>query len=80
MGWGQNSPTHPHTYTMAGRPWYAQAADMAHRLTVLGILGFSGYLCVNIGSAIRHNHQTKQRERLLSKEVAELESESESRN
>lgn len=55
---------------MAGRPWYAQAADLAHRLTVLGILGFSGYLCYNIGTAVQHNFQRRERERLLSETSA----------
>lgn len=44
---------------MAGRPWYAQGADLLHRLTVLSILGYSGYLTFAIGSTIRSNYRNK---------------------
>lgn len=50
---------------MSGRPWYVQSADLLHRLTVLGILGYSGYLCYGIGRAINHNYENKKRKQLL---------------
>lgn len=44
---------------MAGRPWYAQGADLLHRVTVLGVLGYSGYLTYVIGRTLKHNYEAK---------------------
>lgn len=44
---------------MAGRPWYAQGADLIHRVTVLGILGYSGYLTFVIAGTLKHNYEAK---------------------
>ena len=44
---------------MAGRPWYAQGADLLHRVTELGVLGYSGYLTYVIGRTLKHNYEAK---------------------
>uniref|UniRef100_A0A060T944 ARAD1D15840p n=1 Tax=Blastobotrys adeninivorans TaxID=409370 RepID=A0A060T944_BLAAD len=40
---------------MYRKPWYVQAADAAHRLTVLGIIGFSLYLAGGLGMTLYAN-------------------------
>lgn len=47
---------------MSGRPWYVKAADVTHRTTVLGIIGFSGYLGYGIYRQIMQNYHKKQAE------------------
>lgn len=44
---------------MTARPWYIQAADLSHRLFVLGLLGFSGYLGYGVVRSIQFNAQKK---------------------
>lgn len=50
---------------MYRRPWYVQAADAAHRLTVLGIIGFSVYLAGGIGMTLWANRSSAREQRLL---------------
>lgn len=46
------------------RPWYIQAMDASHRLTVLGILGFSGYLTFIAFKGIEANAMRKAHKKL----------------
>lgn len=38
------------------RPWYVKAADATHRLVVLGIIAYSGWLVYGIGASIKYNY------------------------
>jgi cytochrome c oxidase assembly factor 14 len=49
---------------MYRRPWYTKLADAAHRLTVLGIIGFSVYLAHGIGMTLYANRDTARRARI----------------
>lgn len=49
---------------MYRRPWYTKLADAAHRLTVLGIIGFSVYLAGGIGMTLYANRDTARRARI----------------
>ncbi|VVT44911.1 uncharacterized protein SAPINGB_P000575 [Magnusiomyces paraingens] len=55
-----------------GRPWYVQATDVIHRLTVIGIIGFSGWLTIGLGRTLWAN-----RDSALQKRLAELAEEQE---
>ena len=48
---------------MAGRPWYIKAVDVAHRVTVLGIIGFSGYLGFVTVQTLRFNAKRREIQR-----------------
>lgn len=49
---------------MYRRPWYTKVADAAHRLTVLGIIGFSVYLAGGIGMTLYANRDTARKARI----------------
>lgn len=42
-------------------PWYSRAADVAHRLTVLGLMGFTLYMTTAISYNIWANGRENQR-------------------
>ncbi|CAN6642972.1 cytochrome c oxidase assembly protein Cox14p [Trichomonascus vanleenenianus] len=59
---------------MYRRPWYVKVADAAHRLTVLGIIGFSVYLAGGIGMTLWANRssvrEAREKQLLLENEGA----------
>ncbi|CDO51367.1 similar to Saccharomyces cerevisiae YML129C COX14 Mitochondrial membrane protein [Geotrichum candidum] len=44
---------------MAGRPWYVQATDVAHRLFVLSIIGGSIYITGGLATTLYMNTSAK---------------------
>ncbi|GMF09001.1 unnamed protein product [[Candida] boidinii] len=62
-------------------PWYTRATDIAHRLTVLGLVGFTVYMASNVGYTVyvtgKENERRLQRQKeLQDQQAAELASES----
>lgn len=44
---------------MSARPWYIKTLDASHRLVVLSIIGFSGYLAYGTFQALKQNYHRK---------------------
>lgn len=40
---------------MAAYPWYTRATDIAHRLTVVGLVGFTLYMTAGVGYTLYQN-------------------------
>ncbi|CDK30003.1 unnamed protein product [Kuraishia capsulata CBS 1993] len=54
---------------MAAYPWYTRLTDVAHRLTVVGLVGFTGYMTLNVGWMIYQNGKENERRLLRQKEL-----------
>ncbi|GMG35128.1 unnamed protein product [Ambrosiozyma monospora] len=61
---------------MAGYyPWYTRATDIAHRLTVLGLVGFTVYMTVGVGTTLyvtgkENEDRLKKQKELQAKQAA----------
>lgn len=43
----------------APRPWYIKALDASHRIVVLSLIGFSGYLAYGTYQSLKYNYHRK---------------------
>lgn len=56
---------------MNGYPWYTRATDIAHRLTVLGLVGFTVYMSAGVGYTLYQNGKMAEERLAKQKEVME---------
>lgn len=60
---------------MNGYPWYTRATDIAHRLTVLGLVGFTLYMTAGVGYTLYQNGKMAEERLAKQKEVMEKQAE-----
>ena len=56
---------------MNGYPWYTRATDIAHRLTVLGLVGFTVYMSAGVGYTLYQNGKMAEERLAKQQEVME---------
>ncbi|CAH2450482.1 Cytochrome c oxidase assembly protein [Komagataella phaffii CBS 7435] len=50
-------------------PWYTRATDIAHRLTIVGLVGFTFYMAGNVGWTIYQTGKQNERRLAIQKEM-----------
>lgn len=65
---------------MSAYPWYTRATDIAHRLTVVGLVGFTIYMTAGVGYQVYRNGQLAEARAAKQREVMEKQNEFESDN
>ncbi|ODV84125.1 hypothetical protein CANARDRAFT_29297 [[Candida] arabinofermentans NRRL YB-2248] len=50
-------------------PWYTKATDIAHRLTVLGLVSFTAYMTINVGYTLYVTGKENEKRLALQKEI-----------
>lgn len=60
---------------MSAYPWYTRATDIAHRLTVVGLVGFTVYMSAGIGYTLYQNGKLAEERVAKQKEVMEKQAE-----
>lgn len=64
---------------MSAYPWYTRATDIAHRLTVVGLVGFTLYMTAGVGYTLYQNGKLAEerlaQQKLVMEKQAEFEEE-----
>lgn len=60
---------------MSAYPWYTRATDIAHRVTVLGLVGFTLYMSAGVTWTLYQNGKVAEERYAKQKEVMEKQAE-----
>jgi cytochrome c oxidase assembly factor 14 len=60
---------------MSAYPWYTRATDIAHRLTVVGLVGFTVYMTAGITYTLYENGKIAEERLAKQKEIMQKQAE-----
>ena len=58
-------------HKMSGYPWYTRVTDIAHRLTVVGLVGFTVYMTAGVSYQLYQNSKVAEERLALQKAAQE---------